>query len=319
MKPTWLKAKIPSGANYHGLKKLFRDLNLHTVCEEAQCPNIGDCWDRKTATVMIMGDTCTRACGFCAVNTGRPKPLDICEPQNVAQALAQLNLQHVVITSVDRDDLPDGGSHHFAQTIQEVKKVCPNMTLEVLIPDFRGQREDLNRVFAASPDILNHNLETIARLQKHVRPQAHYERSLKVLSLAAEAGLVAKSGIMVGLGETFDEIEQTLCDLYQKGKISILTVGQYLQPGPQNLKVERFYSPQEFAKIRQMALDIGIPEVASSTFVRSSYHADVSASKLSMSLRAAPVIPRLDPPIKSEDGTHDAECGNLHHLSSSRA
>jgi len=280
MKPLWLKAKIPAGAHYHGLKKLFRDLNLHTVCEEAQCPNIGDCWDRKTATVMIMGDTCTRSCGFCAVNTGRPKPLDAHEPQNVAQALAQLNLQHVVITSVDRDDLSDGGSHHFAQTIQEVKKACPHMTLEVLIPDFKGQQEDLARVFAAGPDILNHNLETVARLQKQVRPQAHYERSLKVLSLAAEAGLVAKSGIMVGLGETFDEVEQTLCDLYQKGKISILTVGQYLQPTLNNLVVERFYSPQEFAKIRQMALNIGIPEVASSPFVRSSYHADESAIKL---------------------------------------
>ncbi len=280
MKPRWLKSKIPSGANYHGLKKLFSDLKLHTVCEEALCPNIADCWNRKTATIMIMGDTCTRSCGFCAVLTGKPKALDIHEPENVATALASLHLQHVVITSVDRDDLDDGGSAHFAETIRLVKEKSPHMTVEVLIPDFRGEAQDLAKVFATGPHVLNHNLETVARLQKTVRPQANYERSLKVLRLAAASGMVAKSGLMLGLGETWDEVITTIQDLKNEGNIAILTLGQYLQPSAKHLAVERFYTPEEFLQLKEIAESMGIPEVASGPFVRSSYHADESAEKI---------------------------------------
>lgn len=278
MKPSWLKSKIPSGKNYHQLKALLQNLNLHTVCEEARCPNTADCWNRQTATVMIMGDTCTRSCGFCAVHTGKPIALDPEEPGHVAEAISQLGLQHVVITSVDRDDLADGGTSHFAQTIREVRRLCPETQVEVLIPDFRGKPADLDRVFNADPHILNHNLETVRSLQKTVRPQADYERSLRVLSRAAGRGMVAKSGIMLGLGEKPQEIEQAIKDLKARGQISILTIGQYLQPTPNNLKVQKYYSPDEFSAWKQVALQAGIPEVASGPFVRSSYHADESAA-----------------------------------------
>ncbi|MBL7685285.1 MAG: lipoyl synthase [Deltaproteobacteria bacterium] len=274
MKPAWLKAKIPSGKSYHDLKSLLRESGLHTVCEEAMCPNIGECWAKKSATVMILGDTCTRSCGFCAVKTGKPLKTDLEEPFRVSEALSKLPLKHVVITSVDRDDLPDGGSALFAQTILEVRKKNPKMVLEVLIPDFKGQLEDLKRVFDATPDILNHNLETVKRLQKEVRPQAAYERSLFVLDQARRAGLVNKSGIMVGLGETWDEIVQTLQDLRDHAQCQMLTVGQYLAPTSKHLPVQRYYPPEEFDQIRDFALEIGFERVASGPFVRSSYFAE---------------------------------------------
>jgi lipoic acid synthetase len=259
---------------------MFRELGLHTVCEEARCPNVADCWNRQTATLMIMGDICTRSCGFCAVTTGRPLPLDVKEPEHVAQAIARLELKHVVITSVDRDDLPDGGSTHFARTIELLKQRCPQTQIEVLIPDFKGKREDLQRVFAAGPDILNHNIETVPSLQAQVRPQARYERSLQVLRWATEAGLIAKSGIMLGLGEEEKEIAETIQDLREKGRISILTLGQYLQPTAKHLPVQRYVPPEEFASWKTYAETLGIPSVASGPMVRSSYHADEAAAAL---------------------------------------
>jgi len=277
MKPPWLKSKIPSGKNYFQLKAMLKELNLHTVCEEAHCPNIADCWERQTATVMIMGDICTRSCGFCAVKTGKPIHLDREEPTHVAEAISRLGLKHVVITSVDRDDLPDGGAAHFAETIREVKARCPKTQVEVLIPDFRGKGDSLNLIFAAAPHILNHNLETVASLQKTVRPQANYERSLEVLKLASEAGMVAKSGLMLGLGESDEELRQALHDLREIGRVTILTLGQYLRPTPQHLEVQRYVSPQEFEGWAKYAEDLGFEYVASGPLVRSSYHADEAA------------------------------------------
>lgn len=274
MKPPWLKTKLPTGKRYHELKALLSELKLHTVCEEARCPNIADCWTRQTATVMIMGDTCTRSCGFCAVDTGKPLSLDSEEPIHVAEAISHLGLKHVVITSVDRDDLPDGGARHFAETIRRVRQACPDTQVEVLIPDFRGDEDALGEIFAAGPHILNHNLETVASLQKTVRPQASYECSLKVLRKATEADLVSKSGLMLGLGETKEEIEQALRDLREQGGVSILTLGQYLQPTRKHLKVQRYYSPEEFENWKEYALSLGFPSVASGPLVRSSYHAD---------------------------------------------
>ena len=282
MKPRWLKTKIPTGKNYHQLQRLLRELKLHTVCEEAHCPNVADCWNRQTATVMIMGDICTRSCGFCAVNTGKPLALDSQEPAHVAEAVSRLDLKHVVITSVDRDDLPDGGSRHFTQTIREVKARCPDTLVEVLIPDFRANRKDLERIFSARPHVLNHNIETVPSLQKSVRPQASYECSLKVLRWAAEAGLLAKSGIMLGLGETKAEVSQTLKDLRNQGKVSILTIGQYLRPTPRHLEVKSYIPPEEFAEWKKFAEDLGFPNVASGPLVRSSYHADEAAHSLAI-------------------------------------
>lgn len=274
MKPPWLKTKIPSGKNYHQLKSLLKELNLHTVCEEAKCPNIADCWQRQTATVMIMGDICTRSCGFCAVNTGRPLALDPQEPEHVAQAVSKLGLRHVVITSVDRDDLLDGGAAHFAKTIRQVKQACPQTKVEVLIPDFKGDEASLELIFSAAPDILNHNLETVNSLQKKVRPQASYECSLKVLRLATEAKMTSKSGIMLGLGEQETEVQQSFRDLREQAGVSILTLGQYLRPTPQHLAVQRYYTPQEFAEWKEYAEGLGFQYVASGPMVRSSYHAD---------------------------------------------
>lgn len=279
MKPSWLKAKIPSGKAYHDLKNLMRSSGLHTVCEEAKCPNIGDCWSRGSATVMILGDTCTRSCGFCAVKTGRPLQVDLNEPHRVAEALSKLHLKHVVITSVDRDDLPDGGSEVFAKTIEEVKAFDPNLIVEVLIPDFKGDLTCLQRIFRAVPHILNHNLETVARLQKKVRPQAGYERSLYVLEQAKKQGLTNKSGIMLGLGESFDEVLVALKDLREKAKCDLLTIGQYLSPTKNHLPVEKYYTPEEFEKVGQLAREMGFKHVASGPFVRSSYHADEQAAE----------------------------------------
>lgn len=274
MKPAWLKAKIPSGKNYTELKDLLRGSGLHTVCEEAQCPNIGECWNKRSATIMILGDTCTRSCGFCAVKTGKPKITDWQEPERVGKAVAQLGLRHIVITSVDRDDLPDGGSEIFARTIELVKKQNPGLVLEVLIPDFKGDLKSLKRVFDAGPDILNHNLETVPRLQKTVRPQANYERSLLVLAEAKKHGLQNKSGIMLGLGESWEEVVATLKDLREKTGCDVLTLGQYLAPSAQHLPVARYYTPQEFEELGRIAKNLGFPHVASGPFVRSSYFAE---------------------------------------------
>jgi lipoic acid synthetase len=291
-KPSWLKVRAPGGGNYLNLKHLMRDLDLHTVCEEAHCPNVGECWDERTATIMILGDTCTRACGFCAVKTGKPTVHDLDEPRRVAAAIAALDLDHVVVTSVARDDLADGGASIFAETISRLRAACPGMGIEVLIPDFNGQEAPLRAVMAARPDILNHNVETVARLQKPVRRRARYDRSLGVLArakayaaeasaAAIEAGLVGldglpavhtKSSIMVGLGETRAELHATFLDL-RAVDCDILTLGQYLRPSPAHLPVIRYYHPDEFAEMRQEALALGFKHVESGPLVRSSYHA----------------------------------------------
>ena len=283
--PDWIRARIPSGETYQDVRRLLHGLSLHTVCEEAHCPNMGECWDQRTATVMILGDTCTRACGFCAIKTGKPTVHDLDEPRRVAEAISKLDLDHVVVTSVARDDLADGGASVFADTIRRLRTACPGMGVEVLIPDFNGETEPLRTVMAAGPDILNHNVETVARLQKPVRKRARYDRSLGVLTeakrLAAELGFGAdgrpaavhtKSSIMVGLGETREELHQTFVDL-RAVDCDILTLGQYLRPSVEHLPVERYYHPDEFAEMRDEAMELGFKHVESGPLVRSSYHA----------------------------------------------
>jgi lipoyl synthase len=279
--PEWIKARIPSGDNYFELKGLMRKLDLHTVCESAHCPNIGECWDQRTATIMILGDVCTRACGFCAVTTGRPLGLDEDEPRRVAEAVHQMGLEHCVVTSVARDDLPDGGAHIFANTITALRETCPGMGIEVLIPDFNGQEDPLRAVMLAAPDILNHNIETVERLQKPVRKRARYERSLGVLEraktyareYAGQEGTVhTKSSIMVGLGETREELSKAFRDL-RSIDCDILTVGQYLRPSEKHLPLERYYTPAEFVEMKSEALALGFKHVESGPLVRSSYHA----------------------------------------------
>jgi lipoyl synthase len=276
--PDWIRARMPSGENYQELKRLLRGLNLNTVCEEAHCPNIGECWDQRTATIMILGDTCTRACGFCNVKTGRPTWFDEDEPRRVAEALVGLGLEHVVVTSVARDDLPDGGAHVFANTIRELRARIPGMGVEVLIPDFNGDEAPLREVMLAGPDILNHNLETVRRLQKPVRKRARWDRSLGVLerskAYAREYGhaVHTKSSLMVGLGETRDELTEAF-EALRSVDCDVLTIGQYLRPSMQHLPVERYYHPDEFAEMRSAALALGFRHVESGPLVRSSYHA----------------------------------------------
>src|SRR4051794_30057659 len=260
--PDWIKARMPSGENYHDLKRMLRGLTLNTVCEEARCPNIGECWDQRTATIMILGDTCTRACGFCAVKTGRPTWFDDDEPRRVAEAIQQLDLEHVVVTSVARDDLADGGASIFAETIRQLRAATPGMGVEVLIPDFNGEDEPLRAVMEARPDILNHNVETVERLQKPVRKRARYHRSLHVLeaarAMANEIGYAVhtKTSLMVGLGETREELSQTFRDI-RAVDTDILTIGQYLRPSPQHLELVRYYHPDEFREMRDEALALG--------------------------------------------------------------
>ncbi len=277
-RPEWLKVRFPMGANYQRLQELMRGQELHTVCEEARCPNIGDCWNRGTATFMILGDTCTRSCGFCAIKTGRPEFLDHGEPRRVALAVQRLRLRHAVITSVNRDELPDGGAAIFAETIRWVRRLSSGTTIEVLIPDFKGDRAALATVMAARPEILNHNTETVPRLYRRVRPQAIYERSLELLRTAREmdAGALTKSGVMVGLGETKDELLAVFRDL-AANEVDILTVGQYLQPTHDHLPVERYWHPDEFAELKEAALAMGFRHVESGPLVRSSYHAEEQA------------------------------------------
>lgn len=272
-RPHWLKVKLPSGADFLHVNKLVQDKNLHTVCQSARCPNVGECWGRRTATFMIMGEVCSRNCGFCAVTSGKPQMLDSEEPANIAAAVKKLNLRYAVITSVTRDDLPDGGAKHFADTIAEIRKVQPGCQIEVLIPDFKGELEPLQIVLNAKPDVLNHNMETVPRLYKNVRPQAIYKRSLELLDRAFNLGALTKSGIMLGVGETHNEIIQTMQDLLDH-KCKMLTIGQYLQPSRFHLSVEKFYEPEEFDKLKEIGLEMGFLNIQSGPLVRSSYHAD---------------------------------------------
>ena len=281
-KPEWLKAKAPVGENFHNLKKLARSLGLHTVCESAQCPNIGECWNHKTATFMLLGDICTRRCGFCAVPKGRPGPIDRDEPQRVAEAIAKLGLKHAVVTSVNRDDDNLGGARIFAETIRQVRELSPGCRVEVLIPDFQGMDEALRIVLDAQPDVLNHNTETVPRLYRVVRSGARYERTLRLLENAKKfsPGMVTKSGVMVGLSETVSELVEVFRDLGARG-VDILTVGQYLRPSRDHLPIARFYTPNEFEYLKEEALRFGFRHVESGPLVRSSYHAHEQADATS--------------------------------------
>jgi len=273
-KPSWLKVKAPGGPNYLALKHMMRDLKLHTVCEEAHCPNIGECWEHKAATFMILGDVCTRNCAYCAVAHGTPLPLDAGEPRRLGDAVAQMGLKHVVITSVDRDDLPNGGAEVFAACIAEIRRRLPETSVEVLIPDFKGNPDALRIVVAARPDILNHNLETIARLYRIARPGGRYHRALELLERAKELNpdLLTKSGIICGLGEDWDELLVAMRDL-RAAQVDILTIGQYLRPSDQHLPIARWYTPDEFAELKRYGMGLGFRHVESGPLVRSSYHA----------------------------------------------
>ncbi|MBT5169730.1 MAG: lipoyl synthase [Opitutales bacterium] len=272
-KPDWLRAKLPSGQGYGAVRKMVDDNKLHTVCQSAQCPNMGECWSRGTATVMILGNICTRSCNFCAIQTGRPTELDIGEPARVADAVAKMNLRHCVITSVTRDELADGGASVWAATIRAIRNRNPGTAIEVLTPDFKGKLDLVDIVLESNPDIFNHNVETVERLQKPVRVQAKYDRSLKVLKHAGDRGHITKSGIMLGLGETKPEIDQTLRDMRAAG-VKIVTLGQYLQPSSEHLTVDRWVTPEEFAEWKRFGLEIGFDFIESGPLVRSSYHAD---------------------------------------------
>jgi lipoic acid synthetase len=282
-KPEWLKAKAPVGENFHNLKKLARGLGLHTVCESAQCPNIGECWNHRTATFMLLGDICTRRCGFCAVPKGKPGPIDTDEPRRVAEAVATLGLRHAVVTSVNRDDDNLGGARIFAETIRQIRQLSPGCRVEVLIPDFQGLGEALKIVLEALPDVLNHNTETVPRLYRVVRSGARYERTLQLLENAKKLspGMVTKSGVMVGLGETITELVDAFRDLGSRG-VDILTVGQYLRPSRDHLPIARFYTPDEFGYLKQEALRFGFRHVESGPLVRSSYHAHEQAESTSL-------------------------------------
>jgi lipoyl synthase len=273
-KPSWLKRRFPSGPEYEQVRNLLKEVHLHTVCQEARCPNMWECFSHKTATFLILGDRCTRNCGFCAVAHGPSMGLDTEEPSRVAKAVEQMALQYVVITSVTRDDLPDGGAGVFAETIRHIRQQVPGTHIEVLTPDFLGNTDAIKKVIFAKPDVFNHNIETVPRLYPIVRPQADYQRSLKVLEIAKEIDpdIITKSGIMVGLGETETEVIRTFQDLLDVG-CNFLTIGQYLQPTKDHLPVKRFVPPEEFQKLREKALEMGFDEVASGPFVRSSYHA----------------------------------------------
>lgn len=273
--PEWIKVRVHEGENYKQLKQLVQERRLHTVCQEAQCPNLFDCWNRRTATFMILGDVCTRACRFCAVTSGRPSELDIGEPIRVAESVADLGLRHAVITSVDRDDLRDGGAEIFARTIRAIRRRSPGTSIEVLTPDFQGDRDAIRTVVEARPDIFNHNTETVPRLYPRIRPKAVYANSLGLLAYVKELapGMVTKSGVMVGLGETHEE----LLDVFRNMRthhIDVLTVGQYLRPSKKHAEVVRYYQPEEFVELKREAMSMGFEHVESGPLVRSSYHAD---------------------------------------------
>jgi lipoyl synthase len=272
-KPDWLRKKLPSVNEYAYLKNILNKNNLHTICESGKCPNIGECWEKRTATFMILGDICTRSCGFCAVKTGKPLPPDPREPNLVAEAIHQMQLKHCVITSVDRDDLPDGGAGIWAQTVLSIRKLSPEITIETLIPDFRESKENILTLVSSSPDIISHNLETVESLTKKVRVHAKYSTSLNVLKIISDSGVISKSGIMLGLGETEKEILETMHDILESG-CKIITIGQYLQPGKSNLPVERYFLPAEFEKFREIALAEGFQYAECGPLVRSSYHSE---------------------------------------------
>jgi lipoic acid synthetase len=283
--PEWIRATLPSKPEYFELRAMVKELKLHTVCESASCPNIGECWTRRALTIMILGDICTRSCRFCDVTTGRPLPPDPDEPRRVAEMLGRLQLEHTVITCVDRDDLEDFGAAHWAETIRAVKAACPTMTLEVLAGDFKGNTDLVDIVLAADPDVFAHNLETVPRLSRQVRVQASYPRSYKILEHARKRDAVTKTGLMLGLGETRDEVEAVLRELAGLG-VDIVTLGQYLAPSKQHLAIERYVHPSEFVELEQFARAQGITHVVAGPLVRSSYHADGQA-QLVRELRAA--------------------------------
>jgi lipoic acid synthetase len=281
-RPAWLKVRAPWGESFDEIRRMMRAGGLHTVCEEARCPNIGECWGAGTATFLIMGDTCTRSCGFCAIKTGRPPILDVLEPEKVARSIERMAVTHAVITSVNRDELPDGGAAIFARCISRSRELSPDCSIEVLIPDFRGDRAALQVVMDAAPEILNHNLETVPRLYRTVRPQAIYDRSLDILRWAKEMdpSVLSKTGIMVGLGETEEELDALMRDLAAI-QVDILTVGQYLRPSESHLPIQRYYAPEEFDRIRERGLAFGIRWVESGPLVRSSYRAEQQVARLS--------------------------------------
>lgn len=276
-KPAWLRVKLPAGPGYGRLRGVIDENRLHTVCESAKCPNMGECWSRGTATIMILGDVCTRSCGFCHIKTGRPPELDLEEPKRVAAAAAVMKLRHIVMTSVNRDELKDGGAGVWAATIREVRAASPGTTIEVLIPDFCGHWNDLQTVLDARPDILNHNIETVPSQYFRVRPQAKYPRSLELLRRAKEQCFLTKTGLMLGIGETDEELIQTLGDIRAQN-VDILTLGQYLQPTREHLPIDRWITPDQFARFKQIGLQLGFSVVESGPLVRSSYHADEQAA-----------------------------------------
>jgi lipoyl synthase len=278
-RPEWLKVKLPSGENYNDVKTLMRKQHLNTVCEEARCPNMAECWNHRTATFMILGDTCTRSCGFCNVKVGMPNELDLDEPRRVAESVEELKLRHVVITSVNRDELNDGGASIFAETIKLIRESSPETTIEILVPDFRGAEEAFLTIMRNPPEILNHNLETVPRLYHAVRPQAKYDRSLNLIKWFKERYVKTKSGIMVGIGEKTEEVLELMGDLVNHG-CDILTIGQYLQPSKNHLPVDRFVTPEEFQMYKKEGLKMGFKIVESSPLVRSSYKADEQARAL---------------------------------------
>jgi lipoyl synthase len=281
-RPDWLKVRLPAGPRYAELKDLMRGLDLHTVCEEARCPNIGECWGHGTATFMILGDVCTRACRYCAVKSGKPHTLDVAEPGRVADAVRQMELNHAVVTSVDRDDLPDGGASLFAATIRKIHQLSPDCAVEVLIPDFQGSRQSLQTVQDARPEILNHNIETVRRVFPKVRPgRSKFQVSIDLLAAAKQMNPegLTKSGLMVGLGETKDEVLETMSEL-READVDILTIGQYLQPTAKHVSIDRYYHPDEFAELREQGFAIGFHHVESGPLVRSSYHAHEQSDAL---------------------------------------
>ena len=286
-RPPWMKIRLRTGENYRQLKTLVGDQQLHTVCEEARCPNIYECWERRSATLMILGDVCTRSCGFCAVKTGRPPYLDLGEPLRVGAAVRAMGLKHAVITSVNRDELADGGSAVWAATIRQIRRQAPGCSVEVLIPDFKGSKAALETVMAAGPDILAHNLETVPRLYSIVRPQANYRQSLDLLVAATQAGMLVKSGIMVGIGEKTEEVLALLEETAATG-CRIMTIGQYLRPTPKHLPVERYVTPEEFDAYREAGLQMGFEVVESGPLVRSSYHADEQAERVKLARTTGP-------------------------------
>ena len=277
-KPEWLKISIGANERYTETKRIVENHCLHTICSSGRCPNMGECWGKGTATFMIGGDICTRSCKFCNTQTGRPLPLDADEPTHVAESIALMKLSHAVVTSVDRDDLPDLGAGHWARTITEIKRINPDTTIEVLIPDFQGRMELVDKIIAANPEIISHNMETVRRISPLVRSAADYETSLQVIRRIAESGITAKSGIMVGLGETPSEVEELMDDLLATG-CSILTIGQYLQPTRRHYPVEEYVTPEQFAQYQQTGLEKGFEQVESAPLVRSSYHAEKNIKK----------------------------------------